>query len=587
MARPLIDTVSALERLAAEVRDLERRVRTLEERALEERALEARALQARTAATNSRAAEPAPFLQPAVKAPDWFSSGSIPVLGTAILGIGGAYLLRAIAESETLPRPAAVAVGVCYAALWLLLSIRQSPGREQAGVVYAATASLILLPMLWEATVRFKVLEPRLAATLLITFVVAGDLLAWTRDRSALMWVTAVPAAIAAVALIVTTGELAAFTIALLAMAAMVEAAAIRDRWVSLRPAVAFFANTGIWLTIYVSALPHAPGSYQPATRTTAIVLAFALLAIYAASMGCRNILLRKKVTLFEAGQTAVACILAVGGTLRFVEQHAALGAFCLLASAACYFAAFKRCDMDGSGSRNHAVFGNFGLALLLAASALLLHGPWAALLWSALAVAGMFVAGRISSQRFSGTLAMHASICLMAAALVSGLFEYGWLAMTATALPGLSSFPWVEAVAAAFCYAACSAGRTGEWPRLVAASLTVYAVLASLVTMLVPHDASSLATASWLATARTLVLCAEALVAAGVGARWRRRELVWISYAAIALVTLKLFVEDFHQDSPAALAVALLSYGTLLVLVPRLTRNVTAEIHPNMEDRS
>ena len=125
MPRPLTDTVSALGRLAAEVRDLQHRVRTLEQRALEERALKARALQARTAATNSHAAEPAPAWGPAVELPDWLSTGSIPVLGTAILGIGGAYLLRAIAESEILPRPAAVAVGVCYAALWLLLSISE------------------------------------------------------------------------------------------------------------------------------------------------------------------------------------------------------------------------------------------------------------------------------------------------------------------------------------------------------------------------------------------------------------------------------------------------------------------------------
>lgn len=563
MARPLTDTVSALERLAAEVRDLERRVRTLEARALE------------TLTAEKAAAEPAPVWSAVVSPPDWFSTGLVPVLGTAILGIGGAYLLRAIAESGILPRQAAVAAAVGYAALWLLRSMRQRPGREQAGVVYAATAGLILLPMLWEATVRFKVLEPRVTASLLIAFVAAGAALAWARDRTALMWVTTLPAAIAAVALIVTTGELTPFTIALLAIAAVVETAAVRDRWIGLRPVAAFFADIGIWLTIYVSALPQTPGAYRPAAPTTAIVLAFALLGIYAASMGCRTILLRKRVTLFEAGQTAVACVVAVGGTLRFVEQHTALGIFCLLGAAACYFAAFKSFDIDASGSWNHYIFGGYGLALLLAGSALLLSRPHTAWLWAGLAVAGMFAATRSSSLNASGALAIHAAICLAAGALVSGLFQYGWLAITATALPELSSFPWVQVAAAALCYAVCS----GKWPRVVAASLGAYATLAFLVTLLGAHNASSLAMASWLATARTLVLCAEALLATAVGAHWRRRELIWIGYAAIAVVTVKLFVEDFHQDSPAALAIALLAYGTVLILTPRLTRRATAKI--------
>jgi len=573
--------VSAVERLAAEVRDLERRVQALEERALEKPALESR-----TRETDSRAVEAAAVLQ----LPGWLSTGLVPLLGTAILGIGGAYLLRAIAESGMVPRAVAVAVAVVYAGLWLFRSGHQRPEREQAGVVYAATAGFIFLPMLWEATVRFKVLEPRLTAALLISFAVAAAALAWTRNRSALLWVTILPAAIAALVLVVTTGELTPFTIALLAIAAMVETAAVRDRWLGLRPVVALLADLGVWLMIYVGALPQTPGIYRPVTRAAAVALAFALPGIYAASMGCRTFLLRKNATLFETGQTALACILAVGGTLRLMEHHAPLGAFCLLGAAACYAVAFARLAAERSEARNHYAFGGYGLALLLTGSALLLPGPEAGLLWSGFAVAGMFAAARISSPRSSRALAAHAAICLVAAALVSGLFKYGWLAMTTTELPELAGLPpvllWMQA-AAVLCYAACFAARTSTWPRLVAASLAAYAMLAFSVTMVGPHTWAAPAAMSRLATARTVVMCAMALLAASAGGRWRRRELVWISYAMIALVTLKLIAEDFHQDSPTALAIALLSYGTVLVLAPRLTRSAPAGVHSTAEKRS
>jgi hypothetical protein len=538
--RPLADSVSALEQLAEEVRILERRVLALE--------------------TKVPAAEPAPAW-PEIKPPDWLSTGLVPVLGTAILGIGGAYLLRALAESGTLPQLAVVAVAVGYATLWLLQSARMRSCREPACVVYAATAGLILLPMLWETTVRFKVLEPGTAVGLLIAFVVAGAALAWVRDRAALLWVTALPAAVATMALLISTGQVTPFTIALLAIAAVVEGVAVRDRCAGLRPAAALFADAGVWLMLYVGTQAQAPGAYRPAAHAVAVALAFALLGIYAVSAGWRAVWLRRRITLLDAGQTAAACFLAIAGTLRLAESHAALGIFCLLLAAACYFAAFTR----ASEPRNQHVFGGYGLALLLAGSALLLPAPLVALAWPGIAVAGMFAAARILSPM----LAMNAAVCLAAGAWVSGLFEYGWRAMTAASLPGLAGFPWVTAVAAALCYAASPTGL--KWVRLVAASLAAFAAIAFAAAV------CGSPSAAWLAAIRTLVLCAAALLCGGTGARWNRRELVSVGYAAIALATLKLFLEDFHQDSPAALAIALLAYGTVLILTPRLTRRARA----------
>jgi len=78
--------------------------------------------------------------------------------------------------------------------------------------------------------------------------------------------------------------------------------------------------------------------------------------------------------------------------------------------------------------------------------------------------------------------------------------------------------------------------------------------------------------TLSLLATVRTLVTCALALAYAFIGSRAGRNELVWISYLAIALGTLKLILEDFRQSNPVALAVSLVCYGALLIVVPKLS---------------
>jgi hypothetical protein len=58
----------------------------------------------------------------------------------------------------------------------------------------------------------------------------------------------------------------------------------------------------------------------------------------------------------------------------------------------------------------------------------------------------------------------------------------------------------------------------------------------------------------SFLATAHTLVICAVALALGFSGSRWRRAELVWIAYGAIAL--------------------SLVCYGAALIAIPRLVRS-------------
>src|SRR5690349_8385475 len=48
----------------------------------------------------------------------------LSALGRALLGVAGAYLLRALTESGNLPASAGVGVGILYAIAWLILAAR-------------------------------------------------------------------------------------------------------------------------------------------------------------------------------------------------------------------------------------------------------------------------------------------------------------------------------------------------------------------------------------------------------------------------------------------------------------------------------
>ena len=95
------------------------------------------------------------------------ASGIFPVLGKALLGVAGAYVLRALADSSVFPQQAVAAIAVVYAIAWLAGAVKATTSRALAGGVYAATSAVILAPMLWELTLRFNLLPPELDAVIL------------------------------------------------------------------------------------------------------------------------------------------------------------------------------------------------------------------------------------------------------------------------------------------------------------------------------------------------------------------------------------------------------------------------------------
>ncbi len=176
--------------------------------------------------------------------------GTVPVLGKAVLGIAGAYLLRAIAESGTVPKLPVLMVAIVYAALWMVWAVRTHETSRFASTTYGIKSALILSPLLWESTVRFQVLSPAFTAVVLVAFVALAMALAWKHDLQVIPWVATLAAVITAWALIIATHDLVPLTVALLAVPLATEIAACLGHRLSLRAVPAIAADFAVWLWV-------------------------------------------------------------------------------------------------------------------------------------------------------------------------------------------------------------------------------------------------------------------------------------------------------------------------------------------------
>ncbi len=551
-----------LERLAERVETLERRVSALE-------AFE------RPAAAAPEAVAPAAPL-----AGGGFSlaraGGVFSLLGKAMLGIAGAYLLRAVAESSSLPRLLIAAVAIVYALLWLVAAARVPAEEWFSSIIYAGTSALILAPMLWELTLSFKVLPTQATAGILGAFVLAATALAWKEDRAPVFWVANGTAAATALVLAAATHQLAPFIAALLWMALLSEYAAGRSHQRSVRSVTALAADAAIWALIFIYSNPESARMDYPALGTLGLILpGCLLLLIYGASAVYRAILHGHKITLFETGQAMIAFLLAASSMLDFEPRLGAMavGLVCLFFSAVCYAAAFVLFN-KAEESRDFHVFAAWAASLLLAGGLLSLSPFWLA--------AGMglaAIAATILSARMGGlTLGFHGLLYLITAAVASGLPEYAFHSLAGTPPTLLGA----GAGLIAFCALICSAvsrpepedGWKQQFVRMAMAILAVFALAALLINGLLLLTAhGSAPDAPHLAFIRALVLCALALALAYGGPHWRRIELTRLAYAVLGLIAAKLLFEDLRHGNLKFIAASIFLFAIALITVPVLAR--------------
>lgn len=566
----------SLDQLAARLEDLERRVLALERSRPE------------------GAAEPAPAPQTPAPVATWpepqpeFTS-LFPVLGSALLGIAGAYLLRALAGADLLPRAAVALIAAVYAGAWLVAASRRALRGKLAGALYVAVSILILAPMLWEMTIRFNAMRGTTAAAILALYVAGAAVLALWRGSAVVFSVAYAGSAVAAAALSVATHRMAEFTYLLLAMLLLCEWAGRKLNTRGVRVLVALAADVGVWTLLLIYRLAPADRTDYPAVNT-ALVLCTALLlfALEAAAVG-RTILARgEPVALLGAAQAMVAFGLLAAAILWLAPASAVpgLGSLCLLLAAGCYAAAYgpvRRAEQR----RNFRILSVWAAGLLLGAIFALASAATGSIALGLAAIAAFLLA----RWRASRTLALQGTVFLVIAAAASGLAE--WIALTlagpAPANPGAPVLVVTACAVLAYASARESAGE--EWQKqtlhLVPALLAGFAAAALLaIALLDLYRRFAAPEAFHLALIRTIALCLPALALAFAGGRLGRAAMIRSAYAAVALVTAKLVYEDLRHGHLEFTAGSIVAVALTLIAVPRLTRarrNVSTNQTPAM----
>jgi hypothetical protein len=554
------DLPQALESLSHRVEELEKRVLALEH---------PDEVSAKTVAVQPRA-----FLEE--KSGIERAGSAFALSGRAMLGIAGAYVLRAISASGAVPRQAIAAIGIAYAMAWLVWASRAGARARAQAAIYAGTSALILAPMLWELALRFKELAPAWAAGVLGGYAVAATVLATKDDRSPIVWIAQGAAAATALALSVATRVFVPFLIALLIMVLLDEYALFRHRKLAVRPLVIAVADVGVWALIFVYSGPENARVEYPLLGVAALIAPPCLLfLIVAAGLTARAWLHRQPIATLDAAEAVLAFVLAAWSVLAFAPRPAAilLGVFCVALSAGCYLSTFI-CFRGDADPRNYRVFALWSAALLVAGTFWCLPANGMAGCLAVAALAAIALATRLNHPM----LGFHAAVYLIAAGLASRFFDYTFLTLAGTRPVSGSWSIYIVSICAPICLLFGRRTDREDWKQqllhLILASLASAGLASALVQGLLRLAAFGFTPAVFpVALIRTLSVCILALACSYGGSRWRRPELTKIAYVALAFVAAKLVFEDLRHGRMEFIAASIFLFAVTLIFVPRLAR--------------
>jgi hypothetical protein len=567
------DRVADLEAKVAELTEALRRVEarlSVVERAPTRAPAARRAAVAEAGGLLAAAASPRQEAPPAAAMVGW--------IGRTLLVLAGAFVLRALTDAGTLPAPLGVALGLAYAGAFVALAdLAGRAGARWSAGFHGAAAALVGFPLLFEATFRFRLLTPGAAAGLLAALTAVALAVAARRRLEGLAWLVALGgvATAAALALAPLTGRalLPALYLVLLGGATL-WLGYVRD-WHGLRWPVAFAADLLVAAMAIRALSPSAPEGPAAAYLAQA-----ALMLVYLGSFAARTLLLGRNVVPFEVVQTAAAVATGLGGAAYLAARSsggaAAFGVVAAALGLAAYGVAFAFVERRQRAPTNFAFYASVAIVLVLAGSALVLRGPALPLAWAGLAL----VAGGLARRYRRRTLAAHAAVYAVAAALASGLLAHAFEAsFSSPASPwSPATLPAALVLLALAATAALTAGATTRSaaaervPQLLLVAVVACAASGLAVAALVPPLAGAPPGASpgAVATIRTAVWVAGALVLGLLGRRDAWREASWLVYPALAATGLKILLEDLPRSRPATLFVAFALYGVALLAAAR-----------------
>jgi len=513
---------------------------------------------------------------------------TIALVGRTLIVLGGAYLFRAISDTGVVPPQGGAMVALLYAAWWLVQADRSAgAGQRLSASFHGAAAALVAFPLIWETTLRFELFSSTVAAIALVGFVALGLTVSRRRELRSLAWIIVSFNLVASVVLLVGSRDFLPFSVALLLVAAAVETLAVGEEWLPLRWPAALGIDLAGLMLISASLRPEsAPGNLPALPIGGVIAVLLAIPSLYLVSIGVRTLLRQKRISVFGIAQAGIAMMLGFGGAVRVITHEGmnpiVIGLLSLLLGAGCYVVAFTSVDRRSESGRNFYTYTTFACLLILIGSTLVFDRDWLALIWSALALAGVGLGGRFDRT----TLKFHGAVYGFAGAMAAGLVTYAADALLADTLANWRPFtPLAIGVAAAVvgCYGLLVATRRPidrAWyellPQAILGALVIWSVTGMAAAWISrPAVAASghESGAAFVASTRTALIALMAVALAWAGRRWSLQELLWLVYPMLVAGGIKLLWEDFQLDEPVALFVAMAAYGGALILAPRLMK--------------
>jgi hypothetical protein len=509
--------------------------------------------------------------------------------GRSFLVLAGAFVLRAVTEGGTVPAWMGVALGFAYAGVWMVMADRAGKAGQQLSAAFHAVSVVIIgFPLLIEATNRFKLFSPVGSAVVLAALTGAALLLAARRNLQSLAWVVSLGGMATALWLMATAKVIVPGALYLVALStAVLWIGYVRD-WTAIRWPVALVAD----LVVLVVAMKAGDRATNEGPLS-AMLVQLSMVAIFMGSVGVRTILRGRKVVPFEIAQSAGVIAVGIGGAVfvavRSGMGQAGFGVISLLLGAASYAVGVSFLRRKTVIRENFWFYSSVAVVFVVAGTALLFPEPIRSIVWCVLAVVLAVMAPRRGSQ----TLAGHAGVYALAAALASGLLGQALRALLVGGeiawRPGVAPLAAIAALAAA----AWLGGRVARervperiLPAVVDLVLAV-GVAGTVSAWLAPLVAGTGPAASpgALATLRTVSLSVVAVGCAWAGRMPRLAEAAWLAYPLLALTGLKMLLEDLKHGRPATLVLAFACFGLALILVPRIRARASAARDPGARD--
>jgi hypothetical protein len=247
-----------------------------------------------------------------------------------------------------------------------------------------------------------------------------------------------------------------------------------------------------------------------------------------------------------------------------------------LVLAAVSYLAAFTR-SPQAEQKRNFLVFSFYAVALF-AIGIWLLCPQWMQTAVFCFAAAAAMVLGKAKKI---AVLRFQALVFLFGACIAGGFFSFTTHAFVGSNPGAIGWTILAIALTALVCYIAVwkldGRGWTDHLLAFFPAFLAAAALAGSAVILLVGFVARwTSPEAHALAVIRTGIICASAFAFGLLASRFKRVELVWAAYSALAFGAVKLFLEDLWLQRKEWLAVSLFFYALVLILLPRMLRGVS-----------